>query len=155
MICLHGFSAKTSGETRTACLPQRIAGLSARTAGRALQQQSLGNGATPTSPLPITPLILGLTHTQDFIIMNALTTIITNTANQRSEETLTMSSKEIAELLESRHDKVKQSIERLADRGVIDVPPMGEDQILTSPILPQQPVHGPSGMKQSRSPRLP
>lgn len=38
----------------------------------------------------------------------------------------TMSSREIATLVESRHDKVKQSIERLAARGVIDVPPLGE-----------------------------
>ncbi|KDP84210.1 antirepressor [Cupriavidus sp. SK-3] len=40
--------------------------------------------------------------------------------------TLTMSSREIAELVDSRHDKVKQSIERLASRGVITLPPMGE-----------------------------
>jgi len=39
---------------------------------------------------------------------------------------LTMSSREIAELVNSRHDKVKQSIERLAERGVIQLPPMGE-----------------------------
>lgn len=38
----------------------------------------------------------------------------------------TMSSLEISELVESRHDKVKQSIERLARRGVIKLPPMGE-----------------------------
>ncbi|MDR5856629.1 phage antirepressor KilAC domain-containing protein [Caballeronia sp. LZ062] len=38
----------------------------------------------------------------------------------------TMSSREIAELVESRHDKVKQSIERLAARGVIALPPLGE-----------------------------
>ncbi|WP_203368890.1 Rha family transcriptional regulator [Cysteiniphilum marinum] len=38
----------------------------------------------------------------------------------------TMSSREIAELVESRHDKVKQSIERLAERGVISQPPMGD-----------------------------
>lgn len=38
----------------------------------------------------------------------------------------TMSSREIAELVESRHDKVKQSVERLAARGVIDLPPLGE-----------------------------
>lgn len=38
----------------------------------------------------------------------------------------TMSSREIADLLNSRHDKVKQSIERLAERGVIQLPPMGE-----------------------------
>ncbi len=39
---------------------------------------------------------------------------------------VTMSSREIAELVESRHDKVKQSIERLAEKGVIQLPPMGE-----------------------------
>lgn len=39
---------------------------------------------------------------------------------------VTMSSREIAELVGSRHDKVKQSIERLADKGVIALPPMGE-----------------------------
>ena len=36
-----------------------------------------------------------------------------------------MSSLEIAELVDSRHDKVKQSIERLVERGVIAQPPMG------------------------------
>lgn len=39
---------------------------------------------------------------------------------------LTMSSLEIAGLVDSRHDKVKQSIERLSDRGVITLPPLGE-----------------------------
>jgi phage regulator Rha-like protein len=39
---------------------------------------------------------------------------------------LTMSSREISDLVDSRHDKVKQSIERLAERGVIDLPPLGE-----------------------------
>ncbi len=43
-------------------------------------------------------------------------------------ETLTMSSREIAELVGSRHDKVKQSIERLAERGVIVRPPVGDEQ---------------------------
>lgn len=38
----------------------------------------------------------------------------------------TMSSREIADLVDSRHDKVKQSIERLAERGVIGLPPLGE-----------------------------
>lgn len=36
-----------------------------------------------------------------------------------------MTSLEIAELVQSRHDKVKQSIERLAERKVIVLPPMG------------------------------
>ena len=38
----------------------------------------------------------------------------------------TMSSQEIAELVGSRHDKVKQSIDRLAERGAIQLPPLGE-----------------------------
>jgi anti-repressor protein len=42
------------------------------------------------------------------------------------KEELTMSSREIAELVESRHDKVKQSIERLAERGIVTFTPMGE-----------------------------
>lgn len=37
----------------------------------------------------------------------------------------TMSSLEIADLVRSRHDKVKQSIERLVERGTISQPPMG------------------------------
>lgn len=37
----------------------------------------------------------------------------------------TMSSLEISELVESRHDKVRQSIDRLVARGVITLPPMG------------------------------
>ncbi|WWQ70509.1 putative DNA-binding protein [Escherichia phage mEp044] len=37
-----------------------------------------------------------------------------------------MNSFEIAELLGNRHDKVKQSIERMAQRGVIKLPPMGK-----------------------------
>jgi phage antirepressor YoqD-like protein len=41
-------------------------------------------------------------------------------------EQITMSSREIADLVESRHDDVKRSIERLANRGVIQLPPMAE-----------------------------
>jgi phage regulator Rha-like protein len=41
---------------------------------------------------------------------------------------LTMTSFEIAELVDSRHDKVKQSIERLVERGVIVQPPLGDEQ---------------------------
>ncbi|WP_434569186.1 phage antirepressor KilAC domain-containing protein [Pseudomonas sp. Z3-8] len=40
----------------------------------------------------------------------------------------TMSSKEIADLVGSRHDKVKQSIDRLAERGVIVQPPARVEQ---------------------------
>ena len=50
--------------------------------------------------------------------MNQLTNIV--------NPPLSMCSLEISELVESRHDKVKQSIERLAARGVIQLPPMGE-----------------------------
>ena len=39
---------------------------------------------------------------------------------------LTMSSRDIAQVVESRHDKVKQSIERLADRGLVSFTPVGE-----------------------------
>lgn len=46
------------------------------------------------------------------------------TAGTRPEPT--MSSKEIAELVEKRHDKVKQSMERLLERGVIKLTPMGK-----------------------------
>ena len=39
---------------------------------------------------------------------------------------ITMSSREIAELVNSRHDDVKRSIARLAERGVIQLPPTAE-----------------------------
>lgn len=39
-----------------------------------------------------------------------------------------MSSRQISELVGSRHDKVKLSIERLAERSVIVRPPMGDEQ---------------------------
>lgn len=39
---------------------------------------------------------------------------------------LSMTSFEVSELVQSRHDVVKKSIERLADRGVITLPPMTE-----------------------------
>jgi phage regulator Rha-like protein len=37
---------------------------------------------------------------------------------------VTMTSREIAELVESRHDVVKKSIERLIERGTISQPPL-------------------------------
>ena len=54
------------------------------------------------------------------------TNLMKNDISVLHKSQLTMSSREIAELVESRHDKVKQSIERLVKRGVIDVPPLGE-----------------------------
>ncbi len=41
-----------------------------------------------------------------------------------NDQTLTMSSREIAELVGSRHDSVKRTIERLVTAGVISQPPM-------------------------------
>jgi phage regulator Rha-like protein len=49
-----------------------------------------------------------------------------NMMTQFNHNQNSMTSLEIAELVQSRHDKVKQSIERLAERGVITLPPMGE-----------------------------
>lgn len=46
--------------------------------------------------------------------------------NASHDSVARMSSREIADLVGSRHDKVKQSIERLADKGVIQLPPLGE-----------------------------
>lgn len=43
---------------------------------------------------------------------------------------LTMSSREIAELVESRHDSVKRAIERLDEKGVITLPPLVETSFL-------------------------
>lgn len=42
---------------------------------------------------------------------------------------LTMSSLELSELVESRHDNVKVTIERLAERGVISLPAMQEVKV--------------------------
>jgi phage regulator Rha-like protein len=45
---------------------------------------------------------------------------------QGNTQALTMTSAEIAQILESRHDHVKHSIERLAGRGIIKLPPTEE-----------------------------
>lgn len=39
---------------------------------------------------------------------------------------ITMSSRDISDLVESRHDDVKRSIERLAERGIIQLPPLAD-----------------------------
>lgn len=49
-------------------------------------------------------------------------------------EVVTMSSLDISALVGSRHDKVKQSIERLAERGVIAFPPTGEKATAGRPV---------------------
>lgn len=60
--------------------------------------------------------------------------------NLITSNNITMSSIEIAELVESRHDKVKQSIERLAERGIIQLPPMGIIEKINSLGLYQKTV---------------
>lgn len=50
-----------------------------------------------------------------------------NILTQNNQQSMT--SHQIAELVGSRHDKVKQSIERLVAKGVIQLPPMGEVKI--------------------------
>lgn len=50
------------------------------------------------------------------------------------EDALAVTSREIAELVESRHDNVKVAIERLAERGVIELPAMQEIPTATKPV---------------------
>jgi phage regulator Rha-like protein len=46
--------------------------------------------------------------------------------NLITSNNLTMSSREIADLVESRHDSVKRAVERLVESGIIQSPPMVE-----------------------------
>ncbi|MDY7560188.1 Rha family transcriptional regulator [Pseudomonas sp. 10B1] len=46
--------------------------------------------------------------------------------NLITSNALTMSSQEIADLVEARHDSVKRTIERLAEKGTIQLPPLVE-----------------------------
>lgn len=46
-----------------------------------------------------------------------------------------MSSREIAELVESRHDNVKRTIETLAAKGVIEFPQSEEIPTVTRPVM--------------------
>ncbi|MGZ8258306.1 MAG: Rha family transcriptional regulator [Methylotenera sp.] len=45
---------------------------------------------------------------------------------------LTMSSLEIAELVESRHDSVKRTMERLSEKRVIQLPPLVNSEFINS-----------------------
>ncbi|EFN2595370.1 DNA-binding protein [Escherichia coli] len=54
---------------------------------------------------------------------------------------VSMTSVEIAELVGSRHDKVKQSIERLAERRIIQLPPMGISENINGLGLTQKSKH--------------
>ncbi|UZT17967.1 hypothetical protein OR611_04510 [Pasteurella multocida] len=65
-----------------------------------------------------------------------------NTLITLNNENLTMSSREIAELVDVRHDNVRRTIETLADKGVITLPQIEEKPYslarllnLTGPIL--------------------
>ncbi|EPX8933656.1 Rha family transcriptional regulator [Morganella morganii] len=54
--------------------------------------------------------------------------------NELISTNVSMTSIDIADLVRSRHDKVKQSIERLAERGTITLPPMGEKPTSGRPV---------------------
>jgi|GEM_PF-876813 len=51
-----------------------------------------------------------------------------------TSNTLTMTSQEIADLVESRHDHVKRSIDRLVKAKAIKLPPMKEIKTATKPV---------------------
>lgn len=64
-----------------------------------------------------------------------MTNLVLNTQNSTPYNTaintsIRMTSQEIADLVESRHDDVKRSIERLVTSGVIVQPPMADEQSL-------------------------
>lgn len=50
-----------------------------------------------------------------------------------SSSTMRMTSREIADLVGSRHDSVKRTVDRLVERGVIELPPTVEIQTATQP----------------------
>lgn len=52
----------------------------------------------------------------------------------QNQSTPTMTSQDIAALVNSRHDDVKRSIERLAEKGAIELPPMAEIKTATKPV---------------------
>ena len=58
--------------------------------------------------------------------INTPASVATQFGNGEKVSRTTMSSQEIAELVVARHDSVKRTIERLADRGVIQLPPLVE-----------------------------
>lgn len=60
-----------------------------------------------------------------------------NMMTQFNHNQHSMTSLEIAELVQSRHDKVKQSIERLAERGVIAQPPMVDGIKSANGVIPK------------------
>ncbi|WP_285409285.1 Rha family transcriptional regulator [Pseudomonas sp. FR229a] len=63
---------------------------------------------------------------QSIQTINTPASVATQFGNGENVSRTTMSSQEIAELVVARHDSVKRTIERLADRGVIQLPPLVE-----------------------------
>lgn len=57
-----------------------------------------------------------------------------NILAQQSTPLQSMTSLEIAELVDSRHDSVKRTIERLSDQDVIELPPTVEIKTATKPV---------------------
>lgn len=57
---------------------------------------------------------------------NTPQSVATRFSNSENVSLTTMSSQEIAELVSARHDSVKRTIERLAEKGVIQLPPLVE-----------------------------
>lgn len=78
------------------------------------------------------PLAGGLIQTlKGLLKMNAL--ILNDNA-----PVVSMTSQEIADLVESRHDSVKRAIERLAVGGIISQPPLVDGQKSANGIIPQE-----------------
>ncbi len=61
----------------------------------------------------------------------------TKTMNDLPITTPTMPSREIADLVESRHDNVKRTVERLAERDVISQPPLVDGEISANGTVEQ------------------
>lgn len=72
------------------------------------------------------PMELGLNHSGRLAHPKQYGVGSMNQIVTQNKQNLTMNSREIAALVESRHDNVRLSIERLAERGVIQLPPMQE-----------------------------
>ncbi|WP_082416122.1 Rha family transcriptional regulator [Pseudomonas sp. NBRC 111127] len=62
---------------------------------------------------------------------------------------LTMSSQEIADLVGSRHDNVKRAVERIAGKGVIQLPPMEEVKNHLGQAVEQYLFSGEKGKRDS------
>lgn len=58
-----------------------------------------------------------------------------NLAKQQTQNIETMSSKQIADVVNSRHDSVKRTIERLAEKGVISQPPLVDGEKSANGII--------------------